>query len=312
MAFTKVDHVGILVDDLEVGRHVFCDGMGLAVNEHRSPWPQGRPGTLAGTTSIEIPMGEVYMEISRPDDPASPAGQFVAERRAGMYYIALASNDVSSDVRALQERGVRLEGEWDGESAVFLEPETTLGLRIQVVPDLNYYPHPAYLGDGTVTGVGHIGVAARDVEEARGLFSGTFGLHEDRSSERGLDSAAEPAESRPADDPVHLVEFPIGGTVIEVSVPTTETSGTARLVANRAPLGAAYHHVAPYASDVHGAAERGRAAGLEQIGEVPPREEGVEIYVAWFHPRSCAGTLIETWDRPPGDEHMRQYDWLDQ
>jgi catechol 2,3-dioxygenase-like lactoylglutathione lyase family enzyme len=310
MAFTKVDHVGILVDDLEVGRHVFCDGMGLAVNEHRSPWPQGRTGTLDRTTSIEIPMGETYIEISRPDDPASPAAQFVAERRAGMYYIALASNDLPGDVRTLQERGVTTEGDWDGAGAVFLDPKTTLGLRTQVVPDRNYYPHPYFLGDGTITGMAHVGVAARDIEEVRGLFAGKFGLHEDRSAGRDLEPVAERDERGAADDPVQLVEFPIGGTVIEVSVPTTETSGTARLVANRAPLGAVYHHVAPFASDVHAAAETARAAGLQQIGDVPPREEGRDLYIAWFHPRSCAGTLIETWDRPPGDEHMRQYDWL--
>jgi catechol 2,3-dioxygenase-like lactoylglutathione lyase family enzyme len=311
MAFTKVNHVGILVDDLEIGRHVFCDGMGLAVDEHRSPWPQGRPGTLDGTTSIEIPMGEMYLEISRPDDPASPAAQFVAERRAGMYYIAVASNDLPGDVRMLRERGVTVDDDWDGEGAVFLDPETTLGLRIQVVPDRNYYPHPYFLGDGTITGVGHIGVAARDTEEVRRLFAGTFGLHEDRSAEGGIEPAPEQRESGPADDPVHLVEFPIGGTVVEVSIPLTETSGTARLVANRAPLGAVYHHVAPFAPDVHRAAEKARAAGLEQIGELPPRDSGRDVYVAWLHPRSCAGTLIEIWDRPPGSEHMRQYDWLE-
>ncbi|MDA1061522.1 MAG: VOC family protein [Chloroflexi bacterium] len=308
MAFTKVNHIGMLVDDLEGGRHVFCDGWGLAVNEHRSPWPQGRPGTLAGTTSIEIPIGEMYLEISKPNDGASAAAEFVADRRAGMYYIALASSDLVSDVRMLQEHGVTPEGAWDGEGAVFLDPATTLGLRIEVVPDQGYYPHPHFLGDGTLTGMGHVGIAARDVEEVRTLFGGAFGLHEDRSAERGLEPASEDAGSRPADDPVHLVEFAIGGTVIEISVPTTETSGTARLVQNRAPLGAVYHHVAPYAPDVHRAAERGRAAELVQIGEVPPREEGRDVHVAWFHPRSCVGTLIEIWDRPPGDEHMRQYD----
>ena len=138
MAYTKVDHVGILVDDLEVGRHVFCDGMGLAVNEHRSPWPQGRTGTLDGTTSIEIPMGEMYIEISRPDDPASPAARFVAERRAGMYYIALASNDLPGDIWALQERGVTVEGDWDGEGAAFLE--YGWGDR-RFFKDSNFWPH---------------------------------------------------------------------------------------------------------------------------------------------------------------------------
>jgi hypothetical protein len=64
MAFTRVEHVAILVDDLEVGRHIFCDGWGLAIDEHRSPWPEGRPGTFDGLTSIEIPIGDMFLEIS--------------------------------------------------------------------------------------------------------------------------------------------------------------------------------------------------------------------------------------------------------
>ena len=114
MAFTKVHHIGILVDELEVGRHVFCDGWGLAVNEHHSPWPDGRPGTIDGTTSIEIPIGEMYLEISAPDGDTGPAAEFVADRRAGMYWIALASSDLAADVAMLQANGVATEGEWDG------------------------------------------------------------------------------------------------------------------------------------------------------------------------------------------------------
>lgn len=312
MAFTKVDHVAMLIDDLETARHVFCDGWGLAIDELRSPWPQGRPGTFDGVTSIEIPIGELFLEISRPNDTTSDAARFVAERRAGMYHIALASNDLAADVAALQARGARLAEPWDGRSAVFLDPATTLGLRIRIVPDQGYYAHPAYRGDGTFTGMGHIGIAARSVEEVRALFGGVFALDEDRGSERGGEPAPERAassERREADDPVHLVEFPLGGTVIEISIPTTTDSGTARLVATHAPLGAVYHHICPYAPDVARSADSGRAAGLQQIGTTPPHDPANpgRIDVAWFHPRTCVGTLIEIWNRPPGRDHALQW-----
>ena len=309
MAFTKVHHVGILVEALEVGRHVFCDGWGLAVNEHRSPWPDGRPGTIEGTTSIEIPIGEMHLEISAPDGETGPAAEFVADRRAGMYWIALASDDLGGDLAMLAANGVRAEGAADADGGVFLDPADTLGLRIRVVPEDGYYAHPHYLGAGILTGMGHVGVAARSMDEVRALFGGKFGLAEDPFEERGLDTDDydDGGEDVNADDPVHLVEFPLGGTVIEISVPTTDDSGTARLVQRRAPLGAVWHHIAPYAPDVHRSAETGEAAGLVLIDPVPPREEGREVHVAWFHPRTCAGTLIEIWDRPPGAGHMRQY-----
>ena len=210
MAFMKVDHVAMLADDIAVGKHVFCDGWGLAINEHRSPWPQGRPGTFDGVTSIEIPIGEMYLEISKPNDTTSPAARFVVEHRAGMYHIALASNDLPADVRLLQDRGIRVAGEWDGRGAVFLDPTTTLGLRIRVVPEEGYYVHPYYRGDGTFTGMGHIGIAARSADEIRALFGGAFGLREDKTAERGGEPPPDFDPARPASDPVHLIEYPLG------------------------------------------------------------------------------------------------------
>ncbi|MEZ4552438.1 MAG: VOC family protein [Dehalococcoidia bacterium] len=308
MAFTKVDHVAMLVDDLEVGRHVFCDGWGLAIDQHRSPWPEGRAGTYDGVTSIEIPMGEMFLEISRPNDSTSEAAQFVAQHRAGMYHIAIASDDIRGDVRRLQDHGLRLAGEW-GPGGVFLDATTTFGLRIKIVPEEHYYVHPYYKGDGTITGMGHIGVAARSIEEMRSLFGRAFRLHEDHSVERGGEPPEDFDPARPASDPVHLIEFPIGGTVIEISVPTAEGTGTARLVANRAPLGATYHHIAPFAPDVRRAAEMGTAAGLQLIGPVaePDPNNPNQILVAWFHPKTCVGTLVEIWDRPPGAEHTHPH-----
>ncbi len=307
MSYTKIDHVAILVDDLETGRHVYCDGWGLAVNEHRSPWPQGRPGTFDGVTSIEIPIGEMYLEISKPGDPDTPAGRFVAERRAGMYYVSFASDDIAADVQKLTDKGIKIEGHWDGHGPVFLDPATTLGVRLQVTPEESYFPHPYYKGDGTFTGMAHVGLAARSAEEVRKLFGDAFDLHEDSSMERGqAGPSADRDPSRAAGDPVHLLEFPVGGSVLEISIPTTDDSGTARLVAQRATLGATFHHICPFAPDVHRAVEMGKAAGLQQIGSIPPREQTTRA-TAWFHPRTCLGTLTEIWNRPAGGEHMEQH-----
>jgi hypothetical protein len=54
----------------------------------------------------------------------------------------------------------------------------------------------------------------------------------------------------------------------------------------------------------------GVAAGLQLIGELPTDEaEQKDMRVAWFHPRTCVGTLIEIWNRPPGGEHIHPHDW---
>ncbi len=307
MAFTRVHHVGMVTGDLEAAKHVLVDGFGLSLDEHRTPWPQGRLG-YEGTTQLEFPIGEMYYEVARPNDPKSGSAEFLASTngRGGMYYVSLASDDMARDLQGIQSRGIKLKGAWNGKGPVFLDPATCLGLGLQIIPDDHYYVHPAYRGNGVVTGMGHVGVAARGVEESRRFWGHVLGLEQDKTSERGLEAPRQAAAPRPADDPVHILEFPLGGTVIEISHPTTTDSGTARLVAQRAPLGAVYHHTCPFAPDVRRFAEQAVAAGLQQIGTLPPREQG-PAGVAWFHPRTCLGMLLEIWARAPGAGHYHEH-----
>ena len=313
MSFTRVHHVGLVVDDLERARHVLCDGFGLAIDEHRTPWPDGRRRDADGATVIEVPIGEMYYEVARPEGDQSEAARFLAGTggRGGMQYIAIASDDLQGDLARLAERGVKAQQGANGPAGAALEPEACLGLGIRIVPEDHYYVHPAYRGNGAATGMAHIGIAARSAVEIRRLWGEVFGLAEDPGSERGLARDQEPpprAEARgQAIDPVHLIEFPLGGTVVEISVPTTSDSGTAKLVAQKAPLGAVYHHTCPYTPDVYRFMDQAVAAGLQTIGSLPPRGERSTV-VGWLHPRSCLGMLIEVWNRPPGPGHYHPHD----
>ena len=112
-----------------------------------------------------------------------------------------------------------------------------MGLLIEIIEDDHYYTHPIYRGNGLVTGMAHIGIAARSEEEITDLFSRKFGVEVDERAGRsaGTTEAERPADQEPreADDDVSIVEFPFGGTVIEVSVPNDGISGTARFLAAR-------------------------------------------------------------------------------
>lgn len=251
--------------------------------------------------ALEYPIGEMFIEAARPRDPDSPAGRFLGERNGvgGMHHIAFASTDVAADVAGLQRQGVRVLGPVSKGNPVFLDPATTLGLLIQIRSNDEYYPHPSYRGAGLATGMAHIGVAARSAEEVRRLFGEAFGFAEDKlGNTRTGRGERETRRREAADDDVTIVEFPVGGTVIEISIPNDNVSGTARFLAQRGSLGAAWHHICPFAPDVHAFMNRGTAAGLQQIGTIPSKESG-ERAVGWFHPRSALGTLIEVWDRPP-------------
>ena len=130
MALTRIHHVGMVTGDMEAARHLFCDGFGLSVDEHRTPWPQGRSRRGDAGTVIEFPIGEMYYEVSTPNDTGSSAAQFLESTsgRGGIHYISIASDNIGADVHTLLDRGLKLKGDWDGESATLRGPSTCLGL----------------------------------------------------------------------------------------------------------------------------------------------------------------------------------------
>ncbi|MCX6020203.1 MAG: VOC family protein [Chloroflexi bacterium] len=275
----------------------------MGVDEDSSS-PDAAIATPFGSVKrLVFPIGELYLEVNQPTEPGSLAGQFLAGRGVGgMHYVSLASDTLGADVEMLLHRGLKLllppdVKDWDGSSPVFLDPESSLGILLQIAPNDAYYPHPAYRGDGTFTGMGHVGLAGADVDATRKFWGDIFGLAEDTSRVRGDGPRERPAGGLGPQDDVHIREYPIGGSVIEISHPNDTTSGTARFVQRQATRGLAYHHICPWAPDVHKAMDMGKAAGLQQIGGIPPREVTTRA-TGWFHPKSCLGTLMEIWNRP--------------
>lgn len=294
MAFTKIHHVGMMVRDLEEARKLFVDAFGLAVDEHRTPLPRGRHVPFDNVNILEVPIGEMVIEVNSPNDTESGSARFLQSRGGvgALHHICLYSTDIKNDVGQLRERGLQQalppgETEWDGRGAAFFHPRSCYGILLEIWPQDDYYPHPAYRGDGAFTGMGHVGLVARSADEMRKFWGETIGLKEDVSKQRA------------ASDNVRIIEFLIGGSVIEISVPQDEVSGTARYLQQRGGAGAALHHICPFAPDVAKAAAKLRAAGVQQIGEPQPETPGMPVRVAWFHPRSCLGTLVEVWSRGP-------------
>ena len=179
MAITRVHHVGLVNGDLDHARQVLVEGFGLAVDEHRTPLPGGTSG-YDGTSILEFPIGEMYYEVAKPNDTTSDAAQYLesTKGRGGMYYISLASSDMSGDIQGILERGGKLQGEWDGKSSICLDPSTSLGLNIEITPEDNYFAHPHYKGNGVCMGMAHIGIAARNPHESRGFWGTILGLRE--------------------------------------------------------------------------------------------------------------------------------------
>ena len=150
MAFTRIHHVGMVTSDLDVARNLFCNGFGLSVDEHRTPWPGDE--NSGPVTSVEFPIGEMFYKVSRPNNSSSSEARFLNDTngRGGIHYISIASDDIQADLETLLGRGLRLKSDWNGSGPVSLDPATTQGLEIEIRPDDHYYVHPYFRGKGLV------------------------------------------------------------------------------------------------------------------------------------------------------------------
>lgn len=128
----------------------------------------------------------------------------------------------------------------------------------------------------------HVAVVVRDMDAALGFYHETLGL--------ALDSVV-PIPS----DGVRIAFLPVGPSRIELVEPTDPATGVARFLESR---GEGFHHVCFEVPDIAEALARMASSGVELIDTAARR--GAEGPVAFLHPRSCHGVLVELIEAPGG------------
>ena len=128
----------------------------------------------------------------------------------------------------------------------------------------------------TFRGVHHVGFAVTDLDEAMETYDLLFGAtleHRDAVADQGVEAAS----------------VLVGGSRIELLVPTGDDTPVGRFLAKRGP---GMHHVAYEVDDVGAALEELNAEGAELIDE-SPRRGLFGLEVAFVHPDAVHGVLAE-------------------
>jgi len=96
-------------------------------------------------------------------------------------------------------------------------------------------------------------------------------------------------------DRVRIAFLGVGESRIELVEPTDDTTGVARFLAKQ---GEGFHHVCFEVADLAEELTRLGIEGIELIDSAP--RKGAEGPVAFLHPRSCHGVLVELIEAPSG------------
>lgn len=131
--------------------------------------------------------------------------------------------------------------------------------------------------------IDHIAVAVFDLDEASIKMENILG---------SKPFAREKVES----EGIEAVMFKIGETKIELVCPLSEDGVVAKFLKKR---GEGLHHIALEVDDIGAEIERLKSSQVQLVGE-EPREGAMGRKVAFIHPRSAPGILIELVEAPKG------------
>jgi len=131
-------------------------------------------------------------------------------------------------------------------------------------------------------GIDHLGIAVPDLSAAREVFT-----------KLGFRVVAE--EDVP-DQKVRVVKLDAGGSDLELLESTDPEGPIGRFVAKR---GAGIHHLTLRVEDLAGTLRELEAAGVRLIDREPRIGAGGHR-IAFLHPKSTAGILIELCEAPSG------------
>jgi methylmalonyl-CoA/ethylmalonyl-CoA epimerase len=124
--------------------------------------------------------------------------------------------------------------------------------------------------------VDHIGFAVRNIDEAISFYTSMFGVS-------GWERLAMPERH------MAVAVTRIGDTLLELIAPTSEQASFAKFLQERGP---SMHHIAYRVDDIAAALAAVSASGIQLIDE-EPRLGMHNTLVAFLHPKSTLGVLIE-------------------
>jgi methylmalonyl-CoA/ethylmalonyl-CoA epimerase len=131
----------------------------------------------------------------------------------------------------------------------------------------------------------HIGIATPKIEDALAFWRDALGLtvvHTEEVAEQG----------------VRVAMLPVGEPRVELLEPTHAGSPVAKFLEKR---GAGVHHIAVRVEDIRASLARLKREGARLIDE-EPRVGAEGCLVAFVHPASAGGVLLELVERAPGTE----------
>ncbi|HET7012061.1 MAG TPA: methylmalonyl-CoA epimerase [Anaerolineales bacterium] len=126
----RIDHVAMVVEDIEAALEFWRDGLGLEVT-HVEDVPDQE------SVVAFLPMGDSEVELVKPSTADSGVARFLARRGPGIHHICFEVDDLELYLRRLKDSGVLLINSEPvvgtaGKRIAFVHPKSTHGVLVEL------------------------------------------------------------------------------------------------------------------------------------------------------------------------------------
>ena len=131
MQITKVNHIGIAVNNIDEAIKLYTDVLGLKVTNIEVVADQN------AKTAI-IPVGESKIELIESTDPEGAIAKHIESRGEGLHHVALEVSNIQEALGTMVDKGITLIDEKprkgvENTNIAFLHPKTTGRVLIELV-----------------------------------------------------------------------------------------------------------------------------------------------------------------------------------
>ena len=126
----KVNHIAVVVNDLEEAMHFWVDALGLELS-HREH---------VASEAVDVaflPVGDSKIELLQPVDDESGVARYLEKRGSGMHHICFEVDDIEAALQKLKLANVQLINEVptvgaDGRKFAFIHPKSASGVLVEL------------------------------------------------------------------------------------------------------------------------------------------------------------------------------------
>ncbi len=129
MTATKLNHLAIVVDDMDAALRFWSESLGLK----QAGAVESIPAEAVDIAILEL--GDCHIELIQPTTVDSGVAKYLAKRGAGLHHLCLEVPDLDATLAELRKRGCELINETprqrDGRRYAFVHPGSTGGVLLE-------------------------------------------------------------------------------------------------------------------------------------------------------------------------------------